>query len=389
MQAALGQDSIRLIDTGGFSLHRRGRFLAAHLHVPHLVLSTSQVNGGQTERVRYLLNHQSCEGKGHMGKHDELTKLGPEGYHAGVCAEAGIPPEASALMGTAANMQYASLRSETYQEATVWAAATAGVQGNAGRAGDRAAWHEGENGYQAVHAVPGTINVMLIFNWPLSPAALTRAVATMTEAKSNVLQELAVGSRYSPHLATGTGTDQFCLASPIDDSRKAKTWTGKHAKLGELVAKAVMDSIREALRWQNGMEPSRTRNLGHALGRFGIEEGKLLEAIGKHLEETDRALLAANFQAIMHEPQIAGAAYALAAVQDRIAFGALPEGIATELLANQAALMAAAAASRTEAFPFFRAALADFSLENPGDTAAGIPALVAKALALGWQAKWK
>ena len=238
MQVALGEDSVPLLDNQWFSLRRRGRFLAAHLKCPHLVLSTSQINGGQTEHVRYLLNHQSCEGKEHTGKHHELHQLDRNAYHDAVCGEAGVPAETTALMGTAANMQYASVVSESYQEATVWAAATAGVHGNAGRAGDPAAWHEGENGYQPVHAVPGTINVLVLFNVPLTPAALTRAVATMTEGKSALLQELAIPSRYSPHLATGTGTDQFCLAAPLDANRKPKTWTGKHAKLGEILGKA-------------------------------------------------------------------------------------------------------------------------------------------------------
>ncbi len=397
----LSEDSVRLLETEGLSIRRRGRFLGVDLKHPHLVLSTSQINGGQTDRVRYLLNHQSCEGKGHTGLHADIHQLGHEAYHRVVCEEAGLPGDATALMGTAANMQYTSLRSETYDEVTVRALATAGVQGNAGRAGDPATWHEGENGYKSVQALPGTINVMVIFDWPLTPAGLTCAVATMTEAKSAVLQELAVGSRYSARLATGTGTDQFCLASPLDTfpgdaaaaagegrkPRKPKTWAGKHAKLGEILAKAVMDSIREALHWQNGLDPSRTRHLAHALGRFGVDENRLLEAMGGHLEEKDRILLAANFQAVLHEPQVAGAAYALAAVQDRIAFGTLPAGIGQELLANQSALMAAALASRTEAYPSFRALLAG-TLPMAG-ASADIPALVAKALALGWQAKWK
>lgn len=392
MSTVLTEDSVLLSDSEESSLRRRGRFLAVTLKTPHLVLSTSQINGGQSDRIRYLLNHQSCEGKGHTGMHHDVHQLGHDAYHKAVCAEAGLPPEATAMMGTAANMQYASSRTETFEEVTVRAISTAGVQGNAGRAGDPATWHEGGNGYKSVHALPGTINVFLLFDWPLTPAALACAVATMTEAKSAVLQELAIGSRYSPHLATGTGTDQFCLAAPLEArpsdagaraARKPKTWAGKHSKLGEILAKAVMDSIREALRWQNGLEPSRTRHLGHALGRFGLDENRLSEMMGKHLDEKDRALLAANFQAVLHEPQIAGAAYALAAVQDRITFGTLPAGIGQELLANQAALMAAAMAARTEAYPGFRASLAIAAADSD------LPALVAKALALGWQAKWK
>ena len=375
------EDSIKLLETDGFSLRRRGRFLTAHLKKPHLVLSTSHVNGGQTELVRYLVNHQSSEGKGHLDRHEVLAGRGQDAYHRIACAEGGVPSEATAMMGTAANMQYASVREESFEETAVWAVVTAGVQGNAGRAGDPATWHEAAGAWKPVHAVPGTINTILIFNWPLQPNALTRAVATMTEAKTAALMELAVPSRYSPHLATGTGTDQFCLASPLDAARKPKTWTGKHAKLGEILARAVLGAIKEALLWQNGLDPARTRNLIHALGRFGTDEARLLEAIGAHLEEKDRALLQANFQAVLHEPLAAGAAYALAAVRDRIAFGTLPEASGRELLANQAAMMAAGLAARTESFPAFRAALAANDLD--------VPALAAKALALGWREKWK
>jgi adenosylcobinamide amidohydrolase len=379
--------AISMLETDGFALERQGLFLVARLKAPHLVLSTSAVNGGQTEHLRYLVNHQSCEGKGHAGRHHDLAVGDRDAYHAAVCGEAGLPPATTAMMGTAANMQNAAVRTEAFAEISVAAAVTAGVQGNAGRAGDPARWHEGEAEWKPVQALPGTINTLVVFNWPLTPAALARAAATMTEAKSAVLQELAVGSRSSAGLATGTGTDQFCLAAPIDAARKAKTWTGKHGKLGEILALAVMGATREALKWQNGLEPSRTRNLAHALGRFGVEEEKLLRAMEDLLEEKDRALLRANSQAVMHEPQTAGAAYALAAVRDRIAYGVLPPAAGRELMINQAALMACALAARPEAFPEFRTALGAAAARGP-DGAHDVPALAAEALALGWREKW-
>jgi adenosylcobinamide amidohydrolase len=375
-------DAHILLDTAGFTLDRRGRFLRARLKKPHLVLSTSHVNGGQREDLAWLINHQSSEGKGHMERHDVLSGQGQAAYHLAACAEADAPPAASALMGTAADMQYASVREESFEGTRVWAAATAGVQGNAGRAGDPAKWDETGGAWRPVHATPGTINIMLFFDAPLLPAALTRAVATLTEAKTAALLDLAVPSRYSPQLATGTGTDQYCLAAPLDAAKPPRTWTGKHAKLGELLANAVIGAVKDALRWQNGLDPSRTRHLVHALGRFGIEAAVLRAAAGAHLSETDRALLEANFEAVLHQPQAAGAAYALAAVQDRITHGTLPQAAGAEQLASQAALFAAGLAAKPEAFPGFRAALLPFA-------SAGLPDLVARALALGWAAKWE
>ena len=54
-------------------LKRSGRYLVAELTVPHHVLSTSVVNGGQTDHVRFLLNHQSCEGAGHHDLHQLIA----------------------------------------------------------------------------------------------------------------------------------------------------------------------------------------------------------------------------------------------------------------------------------------------------------------------------
>ncbi len=119
-----------------YDLKRDGRFLIAELLVPHQVLSTSAYRGGLCERIRYLVNHQSCEGNGHDARFALIVQLGEVGYHRHVCAERGLPPDAVALMGTAANMNYAARVVETHAELRVCAVVTAGVEGNAGCAGD-------------------------------------------------------------------------------------------------------------------------------------------------------------------------------------------------------------------------------------------------------------
>ena len=57
---------------------------------------------------------------------------------------------------------------------------------------------------------------MLLINRPLTPGALARAVMTMTEGKTAALQRLAVPSKRHIDLATGTGTDQYCVAAPLE-----------------------------------------------------------------------------------------------------------------------------------------------------------------------------
>ena len=383
-----------------FVARRSGRFLLVELLAPHRVVSTCAGCGGQREDVSFLANHQSCEGAGDAVRYDRIAKLGPAAYHVAACAEMGVPPDRTALMGTAANMACAAHRSAAFDDLRVDAFVTAGVAGNAARAGDPARWMEGGDGRwrrveddggenPATGTAPrdGTINIIVLVDCPVTPAAQARAAVTLTEAKSAALAELAAPSRYSPTIATGTGTDQFCLAAPLDPRRAPRTATGPHAKLGELMGTAVLEAVKEALRWQNGLEPSLTRGLFHALGRFGLTESRALARLAELLPAEQYALLDRNRNAVFYEPGVAAAAYALAAVLDRVAFGTLPAGSAGEALRQQAACLACALAARPLDWPAFRAQLA----QTPDDRAQALDdpvELVLRAVAAGWSAKW-
>ena len=363
-----------------FTARRSGRHLVVELLAPHRVLSTSTVGGGQRDDVRFLVNHQSCEAQGDRERHELISGMGLAAYHRTVCGEIGADPERTALMGTAANMAYAVHRAAEFEDLRVDAFTTAGVSGNAARAGDPAGWVETDDGWRKVDPYAGTINTILLLACPLTPSAHARAVITMTEAKSAALAELAVPSRYAPVIATGTGTDQFCLAAPLDAGRRPKDATGPHAKLGEIIGVAVMESVKEALCWQNGLEPSRTRDLFHALGRFGLTPARADAGLATLLPEGRYELLQKNWNAVFHDPGSAAAAHAFAAVLDRIAFGTLPPGLANELLRQQAACLACSLAARPDAWPTFRAELGP-PPDDPVDW-------VLRAIALGWNAKW-
>src|SRR5215475_1132590 len=205
-----------LLATPEFRLSRNGRFLIAELLESHLVLSTSVRNGGQTEHLRFLLNHQSCEGADHRERQTLMMETGLDGYHDQICSDLKLDPDLVASMGTAANMNYAAKVQIFDGDLSVTAIVTAGVQGNAACAGDPAAWSETEKGWEKAVPLDGTINTILLINHSLTEAALARAVVTMTAAKSIALQRLAIRSLYSKDFATGTGTDQYCVATPLD-----------------------------------------------------------------------------------------------------------------------------------------------------------------------------
>ncbi len=373
--------AVALHTTKTFSARRLGRYIIVELLEPHRVLSTSIHRGGQREDICFLANHQSCEAVGDTERGERLAGLGLVQYHREVCCEMGVDPDRTALMGTAANMACACHRGKEFEDLRADAFVTAGVSGNAARAGDPAQWNETEDGWRKVSPYQGTINVILLLNCPVTPAALARAAITMTEAKSAALAELAVPSLYSPTIATGTGTDQFCLAAPLDPERTAKSSTSPHAKLGEIIGVAVKDAVKEALRWQNGLEPSYTRGLFHALGRFGLTETRALEALARLLPQQQYALLRKNQKAVFYEPGVAAAAHAFAAVLDRVAFGTVASGMASTTLRQQAACLASALAAKPQDWLALYNKLPLPSDDDPVE-------LVLEAIALGWKAKW-
>ncbi len=364
-----------LRSTEHYRLQRRGRYLVAELRNDHLVLSTSAENGGQQRGLRYVANHQSCEATLHIARHEFIKSLGQEKYHEVACQEAGLPPAEVALMGTAANMNYASIATREDHGLEVTAVVTAGVQGNAACAGDPAGWREGEDGWQKVG---GTINTMLFINRPLTEAALARSVITMTEAKTAALQRLAVRSLYSEDLATGTGTDQFVIAASETSARKL-TSASPHVMLGELIGRTVRDATLEALRWQNGLEPSYTRGIFSALGRFGLKEETFFEEITPMLSDADLDLMRKNSKSVFYEPLVAASAFAFAAVLDRIRYETLPRSATREALRQQAASVAASLSTRPHLWENFRQQLVE---KEP-------LRLFLRALALGWSAKWQ
>ncbi len=180
---------------GDAEVHRVGKMISARFLAPHRVVSTCRVHGGLRDDLGGVFNHQSCEPAGHMRKDLKTIVAEPERYHQGLCERYGVA-ELSASLGTAANMNHAAIATRSFRDLSVTAICTGGVEGNAGRAGDPASVWEGEEGFEPLdkkgEEPPGTINMMLLINRELSHGAMVRSIVTATEAKSAVLQELAV-----------------------------------------------------------------------------------------------------------------------------------------------------------------------------------------------------
>ena len=168
-----------------------------------------------------------------------------------------LNPENAELLLTGADMNNLVVRQATFQDMTVTALVTAGVEGNALRTSkDTGAWYE-----------PGTINILILTNHHLTDRAATRAIVTVTEAKTAALWDMDIRSVQTPLLnpATGTGTDSIII---VAGEGVDITGSGGHTKMGELIAETVYGAVQEAIMKQNGK--GRHRNVFERLAERGL-----------------------------------------------------------------------------------------------------------------------
>lgn len=372
----------------GVEIHREEKIVYGRFLVPHRVISTCGAAGGLMDDLACIYNHQSCEPMAHHRAHHHLMARCPSAYREMVACRHGLPHDQCATLGTAANMRYAAIRHAAFRDLEVVAVCTGGVETNAGRAGDPASVYEHDGTFERLTTrgpvEHGTINSLLFISQELTPGAMVRTIVTATEAKTAALQELAVNSRYSDGLATGTGTDQIAVASRLGTGIPL-TGAGKHCMLGELIGRTVHDAIQETLGLQNGLTPERQRSSVIHLQRFGITRNSLLESVLVRLNGDDGALLAENFKGVERDPLVSAAVAALVHLRDKVAWGILPASCVPELWATYGAQVATSVSGDYTRFPVYREALAaeGYSLAN-GD----LEQLVAHALALGFKEKW-
>lgn len=164
-------------------------------------------------------------------------------YLKEVFNELDLPLDKVAGLFTGVNMEHLAWAEKVYEPLWVLAFVTAGVKTNAMRIGEDRASDIKQNG-QSEKA--GTINTILLTNASLNSAALAASFITITEAKVIALQKLDIRSSYNPDWqATGTGTDQIVVVS----GKGAKcTYVGGHAKVGELIARAVTQTTIDAIK---------------------------------------------------------------------------------------------------------------------------------------------
>ncbi len=238
------------------------------------VVSSSNLNGGYRTDLRYAFNHS-------VGRDPNILQKRCPGlkganiieHYAAIATELGLDPAYTTGMGTAALIENHARAERSYHGVTVQAVATAGIDVNGGRAGDKASYDEFER--RSLLLPPGTINIFLFINARLDAGALTRAMITATEAKTAALQELMAPSRYSEDLATGSGTDSL-IAVCNEESETILYGAGKHVLLGEMIGQSVKEAVTRALELQSGMNAQRQSSFLQQGLRYGLGAEALL-----------------------------------------------------------------------------------------------------------------
>lgn len=206
--------------------------LVVELPEPYLVLSWAPLNGGLVE-ARTILNHQVRQ-----TQVDDVPHQEPEVFLSTLARHLDVREPVVGLM-TGVKMDRAVRRVRQQGALFIECFATVGLS-NALAVGDPATYTES----------PGTINLIVVVNRPLIPAALAEAVGIVTEAKVRALYGAGVKSTVSDSLATGTGTD--CVAIACPDGVPAYRYCGKHTQLGELLGRVVFEAVAEGL-WRAGV----------------------------------------------------------------------------------------------------------------------------------------
>ncbi|MBI3801280.1 MAG: adenosylcobinamide amidohydrolase [Deltaproteobacteria bacterium] len=202
----------------------RERTLVVILPESYAVLSWAPLAGGLVE-AHTILNHQV--------RTDEYPAHEPEVFLQALARRLQLKTPVVGLM-TGVKMERLVRRIGQQDPFVIECFATVGLS-NALAVGDPATYEES----------PGTINLMLVINRPLTAAALVEAVAITTEAKVRALYAAGVKSTVSEARATGTGTDCVAIACPLGEP--AYRYCGKHTQLGALLGRVVCEAMTEGL----------------------------------------------------------------------------------------------------------------------------------------------
>lgn len=380
-------------------LHLDGHYLFSRFVQPHRVASTAITNGGVRDDLQAVYNNRVCEPLAHE---EIFENYDPTNSHNAFCLSQGFNKDLVTGVETAANLNCRATSVRKFKELTVAAVTTAGLLGNAGRAGDPCAFYEWDGRFFPVDEEiqrlpvkaesPQTIITLLFINQEVSPGALLKSLITSAEAKVAAIDALRIGSLKSTGRSTGTGTDQTVSACLLNTGQ-ILTGTGHHTILGQLIAEVTSDSITEALEVQNSISPAAQCDLVSQWRRFGFSKDQVIEASHKLFSPEDQNLLEQNLETIILDPAVVGAAAGLAELTDQLQTGIIPSQIAIQSVSSACAQICVAVSSNPKLWDEYRQLIADEMVRRTANTDQTVDLkliveMLAKALVIGFAGRW-
>ena len=266
---------------------------------------SSWLNGGYREDLIGVFNHQLTQ--------ENIDKLGEGGildYLIDLSLDYSkyfnFENKLSGLV-TSADMDKYTISQEKYGDIEVTAISTAGARVNAVSAGDKASFYEINGNYESIESdfknKAGTINTIILINAKLDEDQLLIAEMTAVEAKSVALRDLMISSNYSEEIATGTGTDGIAIFSNLESENLCEN-ASKHSKLGEMIGKVVIDSVKECLAKLQWLTPTYQLNALVRLDRFDLDLDKFYNDFLSIDDENDKRDFIVSLVNVSHNPEL-------------------------------------------------------------------------------------
>jgi len=240
----------------GINAEVKDNILTIWSETPLKILSSAILNGGLQE-ANGIINVQVPEG---CGNDKSDVHWSPEKFLNKEAQKLKLSEKKVFGLMTAAKMQNIAVYSENCDKTVLTALVTAGST-VAVTAGEPAASKNGDK----IERV-GTINIILLIDGNLTEGCMVEAIKTLTEAKTVALRDLDIRSQFSGDIATGTLTDSIVIGC----TKKGEPiqYAGTFTLLGELIAKCVLNAVKEAMYKQEKLTSN--RNLKERLGERGI-----------------------------------------------------------------------------------------------------------------------
>ena len=308
---------------------------------------SSWLNGGYREDLSAVFNHQLSQEN--IDEYDDggilgfLEKLSDDFYN-----ELGLQNDKLSGLVTSAQIDKYSIAVERYRDLEVFAITTAGARVNAVSAGDVASYYElnGKYDFDLDLSVdcddsnsdsneinpnkPGTINTIILINSKLDESSLLLAEMVAVEAKAVALRELMTSSNYSSEIATGTGTDGIAIFSNMESENFIEN-VSKHAKIGEMIGKAVIRSIKKALAELQWLTPSYQLNALVRLDRFKMSLDEFYDEVVGANDENEKKEFILSLINVSRNPELVGYVSLIIHIIDQYRVGLLSKKMALKV----------------------------------------------------------